>query len=150
MPRGIKRAGGKRRGRPSAIARIPTADLRSELERRRGMMDELVRQHEALIVEIKQLEPGYRSEDVSNGSAPTGHKRGRLAGSGRRGNKLNLVESLRNLLQGNTLSVVEAADAVKKAGYKSKSANFRVIVNQALLANRKAFRKVGRGQYTAR
>jgi hypothetical protein len=48
------------------------------------------------------------------------------------------------------MSVSDVADAVKKAGYQTTSSNFRVIVNQALLANPKIFRKVARGEYTAR
>src|SRR5262245_29360142 len=40
---------------------------------------------------------------------------------------------------------MDLADAVQKAGYKTNSSNFRVIVNQALLANRKLFKKVARG-----
>jgi hypothetical protein len=48
------------------------------------------------------------------------------------------------------MSVTDVAEAVKQAGYKTTSSNFRVIVNQALLANPKVFRKVARGEYTAR
>jgi len=47
------------------------------------------------------------------------------------------------------MGVTEAAEAVKKAGYKTNAANFRVIVNQALLKHRNKFKKVERGQYTA-
>jgi hypothetical protein len=39
---------------------------------------------------------------------------------------------------------------MKKSGYKTKSSNFRVIVNQALLAHPKMFKKVDRGIYTGR
>ena len=54
------------------------------------------------------------------------------------------------MISGRTLSVSELAEAVQSAGYKTSSANFRTIVNQALLANPKAFKKIARGQYTAR
>ncbi len=74
----------------------------------------------------------------------------RNRGSGRPRNKVNLADALRKLLTNKTKSVSEAAAAVRKAGYKTKSANFRLIVNQALLANRKLFKKVARGQYTAK
>lgn len=57
---------------------------------------------------------------------------------------------LEQVLAGATMSVSEAVDAVQRAGYKTKSENFRTIVNQALLANKDRFRKVARGQYTAR
>lgn len=63
---------------------------------------------------------------------------------------MSLVEALQQALKNKTLSVTEAEDAVQRLGYRSRSANFRVIVNQALLANPKIFRKVSRGQYTVR
>lgn len=82
-------------------------------------------------------------------------KRGRRAGGGgRRGGRRkgaggqSLVEALHTLLQGQTMGVSEAAEAVQKAGYKTDSPNFRTIVNQAL-SKSPAFKKVARGQYTA-
>jgi hypothetical protein len=45
---------------------------------------------------------------------------------------------------------MEAADAARGAGYKTRSANFRTVVNQTLLVNKDAFRKVERGKYTAK
>ena len=42
------------------------------------------------------------------------------------------------------------ADAVKKSGYKSKSKNFRTLVALALLSHKKLFKRVARGQYTAK
>ena len=64
--------------------------------------------------------------------------------------KTNLADALRKLLTNRTMSVSDAAAAVRKAGYKTKSTNFRLIVNQALLANHKLFKRVARCQYTAR
>jgi len=54
------------------------------------------------------------------------------------------------VLRGKTLSVSEVSDAVQRAGYKTGSSNFRTIVNQSLLANPSKFKKVARGQYTAK
>jgi len=54
------------------------------------------------------------------------------------------------LLRGKTMSVPEMAEAAKKAGYKSKSKNFRTIISLALISHRKMFKRVSRGQYTAR
>ena len=48
------------------------------------------------------------------------------------------------------MTVAEMAEAAKKTGYKSKSKNFRVIVSLTLLKNRKLFKRVARGQYTAK
>jgi hypothetical protein len=73
---------------------------------------------------------------------------------GRRGprtrNAANLADSLASVLKGKTMGVSEVATAVQRAGYKTTSPNFRTIVNQALLANPSMFKKVSRGQYTAK
>jgi len=172
MARGRRRTGAAaRRGRPSAIARLSTADLRLELERRRGMLQELVAQRDALSAELQELEAAFGASFSSDnvrrpvgrprGSTGGWRRRGRPPGSGggagrggRRGprarNSTNLVDALRGVLAGTTMSVSDIADAVQKAGYRTKSGNFRVIVNQALLANPKIFRKIARGQYTVR
>jgi hypothetical protein len=76
---------------------------------------------------------------------------GRPGGSGRRArNEMNLVDALSLTLKGKTMGVSEVADAVQRDGYKTTSPNFRTIVNQALLSNSKVFKKVSRGQYTAK
>ncbi|MDY7108645.1 MAG: hypothetical protein SYC29_08400 [Planctomycetota bacterium] len=62
----------------------------------------------------------------------------------------SLVEALKKLLTGKTMTVTEMADAVQKAGYKTSSPNFRTIVNQTLINNKKDFKRVARGQYTAK
>ncbi len=63
---------------------------------------------------------------------------------------MSLVDALKKVLARKTLSVGEAATAVQRIGYRTKSANFRTIVNQALISNRAAFKKVSRGQYTVK
>ena len=156
MPRTATRSGG-RRGRPSAIARIATADLRRELERRQGMLAELVKQRDELTAELAELEAVFgHAPSGANGKRGPGRPRGpvgRPRGAGRRGrgrNASSLVESLHGVLNGKTMSVADVSDAVQKAGYHTTSANFRTIVNQALIANPKSFKKVARGQYTSR
>ena len=61
---------------------------------------------------------------------------------------MNLVEALSATLQGKTMSVTDAAEAVQRAGYQTTSPNFRTMVNAALL-NKKKFKRVQRGQYTS-
>ena len=59
---------------------------------------------------------------------------------------MSLAAALYQVLTGRTMTVGEMSDAVKAAGYKSSSPNFRTIVNAALIGNPKAFRRVARGQ----
>lgn len=63
---------------------------------------------------------------------------------------MSLADALHAALQGRTLSVSDAAVAVKQAGYPSNSPNLRTMVNQQLLANPGRFKRVSRGQYTAK
>ena len=154
MPRGRK-AGG-RRGRPTLLASTPTADLRRELERRQSMVHDLIRQRDALNAELAELE-GTVNPGASS-AAPVGRGPGRPRTSPASSievkphgvNKSNLATALRGVLNGRTLSVSELTDAVQRSGYKTKSNNFRTIVNQALIAHPNLFKKVARGQYTAR
>ena len=48
------------------------------------------------------------------------------------------------------MSVPEMTEAAKRAGHKSKSKNFRNVVALAIITNRKLFKRVARGQYTAK
>jgi hypothetical protein len=102
--------------------------------------------------------PGRPRGSGRRGPAP-GHARGmgggaagKLSGTrrGRGSNKQSLVSALHSALGGRTLSVAEMADAVQKSGYKTTSPNFRTIVNAALITNPDKFKRVARGQYTAK
>ncbi len=75
---------------------------------------------------------------------------GKLTGSsGRRPrNNTNLAEALHGVLKGKRRGVSEAAQAVLDSGYRTTAGNFRTIVNQRLI-NDKRFKKVERGVYTA-
>jgi hypothetical protein len=85
---------------------------------------------------------------VASGGGGGGRGRGTGAATRAR-NDMNLVESLVKVLTGKTMGVTEVADAVQRAGYKTSSPNFRTIVNQTLIKSDK-FKRVGRGQYTAK
>lgn len=71
-------------------------------------------------------------------------------GRGRPVNDSGLVPNLVKVMQGKIMSVMEAATAVKEAGYKTNAVNFRVIVNQAFIKHTDKFRKVAHGKYTAK
>jgi hypothetical protein len=154
-----------RRGRPSALASLPVTALLSEIDRRKTDMqarcDDLATQIATVDDEIAELGSldgagtggrtrGRRGPGRPKGSRnkPTAHRRDK--GRGRGGNEKSLPALLHGLLQGKTMSVPEMADAAKKAGYKSKSKDFRNVVGLALFGNKKLFKRVSRGQYTAK
>lgn len=147
-------------GRPRKLSSVSVAELQAELHHRRSELqsrrDELAQELQAIDQQLSQygeasVRRGPGRPPRSAGAAParsTGN--GRRTRTGRGGNKLSLVDTLRNILNGRTMSVTDATEAVLKTGYRSKSSNFRTIVNQALILNPDKFKNVARGQYTAK
>lgn len=140
-----KRGGGRKRG---GLAKASIAELHAEIRRRQSGLGRLQRQRQKLMTKLASVEREIAARDGDLGSV-------RLAGRGRAGgrkrprNDSNLVEALKKVLSGKTMSVTDVAGAVQKAGYRTTSPNFRTIVNQTLL-KKTHFRRVGRGKYTAK
>lgn len=120
----------------ASLASLPITHLQAELRRRQRGVGSLIRRRDRLASKLADLDAQIRSL-------------GGAAGRVRPQNSSNLVDALHKLLSGKTMGVTEAADAVRKAGYNSNAANFRTIVNQALIKHKNRFKKVERGQYTA-
>lgn len=112
--------------------------IQRELHRKQGRARDLQRRRAALVAQIERLDREIRAvSDIP------------VRASGRRArNSLTLIQSLHKVLTGKSMRVTEAVEAVKKAGYKTNSNNFRVQVNIALMKG--PFKRTGRGVYTAR
>jgi hypothetical protein len=83
-----------------------------------------------------------------NGAVRRGRPPGSGVGGGRVRNEVSLVASIESALKkGDPMSVGDIVDNVLSSGYKSKSANFRGIVNQTLIKERKRFSSPSRGMY---
>ncbi len=123
------------------INTMSIAELQAELQRRERGIRKLERRRERLLDELATV-------DAELGAV------GALSSSGsirrRPRNEMNLVDSLAAVLDNKTMSVTEVTQEVQKAGYMTTAANFRTIVNQALIREKKVFKKVARGQYTAK
>lgn len=150
MPRGV------RRGRPSAIARLTTAQLKRELERREKLAVRLQARRSriaqglaAVVAAIRQLGGMPTRSGSRQRPRRTIAKASRRAGR-RAHNEFPLHLALHKVLRGRTLGIKEMMAAVKRAGFKSKSKSFRTTVSVALATHRKLFKRVSRGQYTAR
>lgn len=117
------------------LSSIPAAALQAELNRRRHGLGRLEKQRSALLRKLTKVEEQIRASGGASG--------GRAS---RPRNKQGLVQVLAQVLKGKTMGVPDAADAVLATGYISNAANFRLIVNQALIKS-KQFKKVSRGQY---
>jgi hypothetical protein len=139
----------KRGSRRSGLSGVSVAELHSELRRRQGMAGRLVRKRNRLVAKLADLDSQIAGLGVEiGGGRGTGRGRG-LTGRTRPRNELPLVDALAKALSGKTMSVTDAAQAVQAAGYRTSAANFRTIVNQTLINSGK-FKRVERGQYTAK
>ncbi len=123
------------------LGAVSMEDLQAEMARRSKVVNRLERKRVKLHEELAAVE----SELASFGalSASGGIRR-------RPRNEMNLVETLQKVLSNKTMSVTDAAQAARDAGYMTTAANFRTIDNQALIRETKTFKKVSRGQYTAK
>jgi hypothetical protein len=146
----------RKRPRGGRLARITVADLNAELQRRRSQTSRLRRQHDELATELERVRAELEALGSLDGAAPRGRGRGGRRGPGRppgrrrRGrNKMTLPEALAAAMGRRTLSVGEAMDAVRAAGYRTKARNFRAVVSIALTKSGK-FRRVERGRYAAK
>ncbi len=128
---------------------VPLSQLEAEIKRRERRLETLHRQRRRLLEQLETLEVEIADQAAATVTVATSspsHGRDRK----RPKNTVILVDALRRVLNNRTLSVSEAAGAVRRAGYRTSSENFRTIVNQTLIGNRKTFRKVSRGKYTVR
>lgn len=163
--RGARRHG----GRSGSLSGVATSVLQEEIERRQSVVQELEAKQARLLEEAEEIGQQIAMYAVGGSSARSNGRRSATRGTNSRArrassgpaaasrtgsrkrprNDMNLVEALAKLLKGRTMSVTDMTAAVQKAGYKTTSPNFRTIVNQTLLKSDR-FKKVARGQYTAK
>jgi septal ring factor EnvC (AmiA/AmiB activator) len=115
-------------------------ERRTEVTRLERQRSELARKLEGLDRQIGKLNGGLRG------------MRGRLRGAGggvRARNERSLVETLESVMRSNgkPMRVGDIVEAVSATGYRSNSANFRGIINQTLIKERKRFGQADRGVY---
>ena len=124
----------------SNLSSLSVSDLQREINRRSRIVKTLARRRDRIAAKLAALDREIAKHGGSGG--------GRVTSRTRPQNEHSLVASLVNILKGKKMGVAEAAEAVQKAGYKTNAANFRTMVNIALIKNRKMFKKVDRGVYT--
>lgn len=123
------------------LGAISFEELQAEMARRSKLVGRLERKRNRLQAELSEIDAELASFGAL--SATGGIRR-------RPRNEMNLVDTLQKVLKNKTMSVTDAAQAARDAGYLTTAANFRTIVNQALIRETKTFKKVSRGQYTAK
>lgn len=126
-----------------SVTKMSVGELQAEIRRRQRSLGKFERQRSRLLSKLAGLDGKIRELGGAIGG-------GRAGGGGRRPrNDMTLVETLGKVLNGKTMSVTDAAEAVKRAGYRTNSNNFRTQVNIALIKSG-SFKRTGRGQYTSK
>ena len=121
--------------RPSTLT---IANLKQMLNARRAELARLQKQCAGVARELASID---RSIARIGGIAGGKGSRAR--------NEQSLTETLQSVLKdaGKPMGVGEILAAVEATGYRSNSANFRGIINQTLIKERKYFTSTGRGIY---
>lgn len=125
----------------SGMRSLSVSELQRELRRRERGNDQRAKVLTARRAALQKKMDAIDAELSGLGVAGSRRKRPR--------NDSNLADALATLLTGKTLNVTAIAEAVQRAGYTTTSPNFRTIVNQTLIKD-KRIKRVGRGQYTAK
>lgn len=126
-----------------ALSGMTISRLESMLNQQRNRKKELMKERAKLAAQLDKLDRQIASLDGG-----TGGGLGALP-SGRARNEMSLVETLTSVLEKNPkgMAVSDILAAVEAAGYQSSSPNFRGIINQTLIKERKKFTNVSRGVY---
>ena len=119
------------------------AELERVLEDRRNELDKLGRQRSELEKKLNALDRQIGRIEGAGGGM--GRRRGR---GGRARNDVSLTEAIEGVMQkaGKPMKVPDIMNSVLSTGYHSTSANFKGIVNQTLIKD-KRFQQVERGIY---
>lgn len=130
--------------RPASGTNLTIAQLQRVLEDKKSEVNKLMRQRSELQKRMNLID---RQIERVGGGALNGLRRGLTAG-GRARNDRSLLDTIEGVLRdnGKPMRVPEILDAVLATGYRSGSANFRGIINQTLIKD-KRFGQVQRGIY---
>jgi hypothetical protein len=127
----------------TALGGLSITQLEQMLNRRRGEINELEKERRKIQQKLDALDQRI----AALGGARGGGRAGRNGSGGRARNEKSLVACLEDVLSsGKPMQVGDIAEKVKACGYHSNSANFRGIVNQTLIKD-KRFGSAGRGLY---
>lgn len=134
----------------SATGAYSIAQLEQMLNKCRGERQKLERERAKVARRLQQLDSrlhalGGNGKGGGRGGAGGGGSGG---GGSRVRNEKSLIEMIEGVLgkAGKPMKVGDIADAVQSGGYRTNSANFRGIVNQTLIKD-KRFASAGRGLY---
>jgi hypothetical protein len=119
--------------------------LEQMLAKRRAELDKLTKERQRILKQLAAVDAQLREI----GGSSTGDD-SNVTRSGRARNDKSLVMTLEEVLGKSTkpLSVGDIVQGVLDSGYHSTAANFRAMVNQTLIKERKRFASPQRALYT--
>ena len=136
--------------RPASGTNLTIAQLQRVLNEKQSELNKLHRQRENLQRKIDLIDRQIDRVDGGGGGGAIGMRRGGAGGGGGRRprNEHSLLDTIEGVLRkgGKPMKVQEILDGVISTGYRSGSANFRGIINQTLIKD-KRFGQVERGTY---
>jgi hypothetical protein len=132
--------------RPRSNGTLTIAQLERMLDNRRREAAELQRERSKLMQRLDALDRKLGA--LAGAGARFRNGAGGGGGGGRSRNPKSLVATMEAVLSrsGKPMSVGDIMEAVRAEGYRSSSANFRGIINQTLIKE-KRFTSAGRGIY---
>ena len=130
--------------RPASGAAFSIAQLEQMLDRCKAERQKLEKDRAKILRKLDSLD----SRIGALGGNGSGRRGGGMGAGTRVRNEKSLIEMIEGVLgkTGKAMKVGDIADAVQKGGYRTNSANFRGIVNQTLIKD-KRFGSAGRGLY---
>ena len=129
------------RGRSTTLSIV---ELERMLADRRSTVEKLQKKRAVLQRRVDEVD---RLIAAAGGTVPAPATPPAAAGRGRRRNAVSLGAAIAAVMDGKgPMSVGDVLEAVTAGGYRSGSANFRGIVNQALIKDER-FSSAGRGLY---
>src|SRR5690349_11444946 len=132
----------------TASPNFSIAQLEQLLQGRRAELSRLERQRAGIAKKLNRIDARIAALG-GNGRRGAGMMSGgRMTAGGRVRNEKSLNDTIEQVLgkTGKAMGVGDIASAVQAAGYRSNSANFRSIVNQTLIKD-KRFTSSERGMY---
>jgi hypothetical protein len=131
--------------RPNTGVNFNIVQLERILHDRKSELTKLERQRE----ELRRKLDGLDRQIIRLGGGMRGMRGRGAVGMGRARNEHSLIETIEGVMRdtGKPMRVGEILEAVSATGYRSNSANFRGIINQTLIKERKRFNQADRGTY---
>lgn len=129
--------------RPKNTSGMGIAELQRLIDQQKNELNRLKRRRAVAEREVANIDSQIARLEGRGGAGR------RMTAGGRVRNSKNLPDTIADVLRsaGKALGVSDIISGVQRAGYHSRSGNFRGIISQALIKDRKRFPKVSRGVY---